>query len=211
MSLTEIYEANGPTFSFIFLALSLASAAVVVWRLWLNHNAKTDLPDFLRRLEEEMSQRGVKGAIQMCEEEQGIVPKLFVTALQTGHQGKVATRSAIANLIELDIIPDLNFLLPLVLVFAKLAPMLGLLGTVWGMILAFQKIAGATRVEPSALSKDIGMALFTTAEGLLIAIPLIFAYSLFRERVNKFELDLQKAAQAAMNLLPRLPKQAARP
>ncbi|HET6883404.1 MAG TPA: MotA/TolQ/ExbB proton channel family protein [Pirellulales bacterium] len=211
MSLNEIYQANGPIFTFVFLALSLSSVAVVAWRLWLNHNAKSDLPEFLRRLEEELNQRGVKGAIQFCEEEPGIVPKLFVTALQTGHQGKVATRSAIANLIELDIIPDLNFLLPLVLVFAKLAPMLGLLGTVWGMILAFQKIAGATKVEPSALSKDIGMALFTTAEGLLIAIPLIFAYSLFRERVNKFELDLQKAAQAAMNLLPRLPKQPVRP
>ncbi|HWB12181.1 MAG TPA: MotA/TolQ/ExbB proton channel family protein [Pirellulales bacterium] len=210
MSLTEIYEANGPAFSFIFLALSLASLGVVIWRLWLNHSAKTDLPDFLRRLEEDLSQRGVNGAVQMCEREPGIVPKLFITVLQTGHEGKVATRSALANLIELDIIPDLNFLLPLILVFAKLAPMLGLLGTVWGMILAFQKIASATKVEPSALSKDIGMALFTTAEGLIIAIPLIFAYSMFRERVSKFELDLQKAAQAAMNLLPRLPRQAGR-
>lgn len=211
MSLTEIYEANGPVFTFIFLTLSLASVGVVAWRLWLNHHAKTDLPEFLRRLEDELKQRGVAGAVQMCEQQPGIVPKLFVTALQTGPQGKVATRSAIANAIELDIIPDLNFLLPLILVFAKLAPMLGLLGTVWGMILAFQKIAGATRVEPSALSKDIGMALFTTAEGLIIAIPLIFIYTMFRERVSKFELDLQKAAQAAMNLLPRLPKQSSRP
>jgi biopolymer transport protein ExbB len=90
------------------------------------------------------------------------------------------------------------------LVFAKLAPMLGLLGTVWGMIMAFGKIAGETKVEPSALANDIGMALFTTAEGLIIAIPLIFAYTMFRERVNRFELDLQRAAQAALNLVPRV-------
>jgi biopolymer transport protein ExbB len=82
--------------------------------------------------------------------------------------------------------------------------MLGLLGTVWGMILAFGKIAGATKVEPSALAQDIGMALFTTAEGLLIAIPLIFAYTMFRERVSRFELDMQRAAAAAMNLVPKL-------
>ncbi len=142
----------------------------------------------------------------MCDEEPGIVPKLFTTVLQTGHEGKVATRNAMANLIELEIIPDLNFLLPQVLVFAKLAPMLGLLGTVWGMILAFEKIASATKVNPSDLSRDIGMALFTTAEGLMIAIPMIFAYTMFREQVSRFELELQRAAQAAMDLLPKLPK-----
>jgi biopolymer transport protein ExbB len=204
LTIKGIYDANGPFFTFIFLTLSLASVTVIVWRFWLNYVARTDLVDFLTRLEEELPKTGVEGAVKMCEEEPGIVPKVFQTAFQTGHQGKVATRDAIANLIELEIIPDLNFLLPIMLVFAKLAPMLGLLGTVWGMIQAFDKIAGATKVEPSALAQDIGMALFTTAEGLLIAIPLIFFYTLFRERVSRFELDLQRAAQAAMNLVPKL-------
>jgi biopolymer transport protein ExbB len=204
MDLGYIVRANGPLFTIVFSLLSLASLTVVVWRMWLNHNAKTDLADFLSRLEDELTRDGVQGAVKMCDEEPGIVPKLFTTALQTGHQGKVATRDAIANLIELEIIPDLNFLLPIMLVFSKLAPMLGLLGTVWGMILAFGKIASATKVEPSALADDIGMALFTTAEGLLIAIPLIFCYTMFRERVARFELDLQRAAQAAMNLVPQL-------
>ena len=204
LTLREIYEANGLFFTIVFLTLSVASVTVVIWRMWLNYVARTDLVDFLERLEGELPTSGVDGALKMCEEEPGIVPKVFATVLQTGNQGKVATRDAIANLIELEIIPDLNFLLPLILVFAKLAPMLGLLGTVWGMILAFGKIAGATKVEPSALAQDIGMALFTTAEGLLIAIPLIFAYTMFRERVSRFELDLQRAAQAAMNLVPKL-------
>jgi len=140
-----------------------------------------------------------------------VIPKVFASALETCKQGKVATRNAIANLIELEIVPDLNFLLPLILVLAKLAPMIGLLGTVTGMIRAFEKIAGATKVEPSALSGDIGMALFTTAEGLIIAIPLIFAYTLLRERVKRFEIDLQRAAQAAINMLPRLAQDAKPP
>jgi biopolymer transport protein ExbB len=204
LTLMGIYDANGIFFTIVFLTLSVASLTIVVWRMWLNYVARTDLVDFLERLEAELASTGVEGALKLCEEEPGIVPKVFATALQTGHQGKVATREAIANLIELEIIPDLNFLLPLMLVFSKLSPMLGLLGTVWGMIQAFDKIAGATKVEPSALAQDIGMALFTTAEGLLIAIPLIFAYTMFRERVSRFELDLQRAAQAAMNLVPRL-------
>ena len=208
MSISHIIEANGPFFTIIFTVVSLTSLTVVFWRWWLNYHAKTDLADFLGRLEPVLDKEGVEGAVRLCDEEPGILPKLFTTALQTGPEGKVATRSALANLIELEILPDLNFLLPLILVLAKLAPMLGLLGTVWGMILAFEKIAGATKVNPSDLSNDIGMALFTTAEGLLIAIPLIFAYTMFREQVNRFELDLQRGAQAAMNLVAKMGKSA---
>lgn len=207
MSVSHIIEANGPFFTLLFLALSLVSMTLVFWRWWLNYHAKTDLADFLGRLDSALEAEQIEGALRLCDEEPGVVPKLFATALKTGPEGKIATRSALANLIELEIIPDLNFLLPQILVFAKLAPMLGLLGTVWGMIFAFEKIAGATKVNPSDLSNDIGMALFTTAEGLLIAIPLIFAYTMFRERVNRFELDLQRGAQAAMNLTARIGKE----
>lgn len=203
-SLKHLIQANGPLFTTVFVALSLASLTVCVWRIWLNQAAKTDLAEFIGRFKEKLAGGGRKAALELCAEEPGVVPKVFHTALQTCDQGKVATRNAMASLIELEIIPDLNFLLPLVLVFAKLAPMFGLLGTVWGMILAFGKIAGVTKVNPSDLANDIGMALYTTAEGLLIAIPLIFAYSMFRERVNRFELQLQRAAETALNLLPLL-------
>jgi len=67
------------------------------------------------------------------------------------------------------------------------------------------------KVNPSDLAGDIGMALFTTAEGLLIAIPLIFAYTMFRERVNRFEVDLQRAAQAAVRLFPQMTGRSAGP
>lgn len=201
-TLSHIIEANGPWFVAAFSLLSLASVLVIIWRVWLNLNARTDLGDFLARFQEELREGGRQAATEMCAEEAGVVPKVFVAAMQSCEQGKVATRNAIANVIELEILPDLNFLLPIIVMFARLAPMLGLLGTVVGMILAFGKIAGATKVNPSDLANDIGMALFTTAEGLLIAIPLIFVYTLFRERVNKFELDLQRAAQAALSLLP---------
>lgn len=201
-SLQYIIEANGIWFVIAFSLLSLASVTVVIWRVWLNIAAKTDLADFLERFRADLESGGKGAALELCEDEPGVTPKVFAAALQTADQGKVATRNAIANVIELEILPDLNFLLPLIVMFTKIAPMMGLLGTVFGMILAFGKIAGATKVNPSDLANDIGMALFTTAEGLLIAIPLIFVYTLFRSRVNRFELELQRAAQAALNLLP---------
>lgn len=204
MSFQHIIQANGLVFLSVFGLLSLVSLGIIIWRLWLNHNAKTNLDEFRDKFRDRLDNQGRDAARQLCEEEPGVIPKLFGTVLDTCDQGKVATRNAVANLVELEILPDLNWLLPLMVVFAKLAPMVGLLGTVSGMIMAFGKIAGATKVNPSDLAGDIGMALFTTAEGLIIAIPLIFAYSMFREGVNRFELQLQRAANIAFEMVPAL-------
>lgn len=202
--LKTLWYANGPIFTFVFAMLFVGGAALIIWRLLLNLSVRTDLPTFLAQLEEVLANGGIKGALEFCQSSPSLAPQIFATALQTYPQGKVATRTAIGNLIELDLVPRLNRLLAIMLLLAKLAPMLGLLGTVVGMILAFGKIAGQTKVDPSALANDIGMALYTTAEGLLLAVPLILAYTLFREYVSKVELDLQRAAHAALSLLPHL-------
>jgi biopolymer transport protein ExbB len=204
MSIKHIIEANGWTFTIVFLTLSLAAVALVVWRLLLNFHAKTNLPDFLGRLEQAYAAGGPQAALQMCEAEPGLVGKLFATAIRIGPQGKVAARKAMEEQVELELEPSLNRLLPAILLCIRIAPMLGLLGTVVGMIFAFQKIAGATKVEPSALANDIGMALFTTAEGLIIAIPLMFAHAMFKEQVHKFQNDLQHGLSAAMEMIPRM-------
>ena len=211
MSWQRIIEANGPVFLTVFVVLFLTSFTLIFWRWLLNRAARTDLAEFLRRLKVELDAGRRDDAVELCEEESGVVARVLKTALQTSPQGKVAVRNAMADKIELEIVPDLNFLLPWILVLAKLSPMVGLLGTVWGMINAFGKIAGAVKVNPSDLAGDIGMALFTTAEGLLIAIPLIFAYTMFRERVNRFEVDLQRVAQAALRVFPLMAGQSSGP
>ena len=211
MSWQRIIEANGPFFLTVFVILFLASFTLIFWRWLLNRAATTDLADFLHRLKEELGAGRWDDAVGLCEEEPGAVAKVFKTALETSTHGKSAVRNAMADKIELEIVPDLDFLLSWILALAKLAPMVGLLGTVWGMINAFGKIAGAVKVNPSDLAGDIGMALFTTAEGLLIAIPLIFAYTMFRDRVARFEVDLQRAARAALRLYPLMSQRAAAP
>jgi biopolymer transport protein ExbB len=173
VSWQRIIEANGPFFLSVFVVLFLASFTLIFWRWLLNRAAKTDLADLVRRLKDDLGAGRWDDAVNLCEEESGVVAKVFKTALDASPQGKTAVRNGMADKIELEIVPDLNFLLPWILVLAKLSPMVGLLGTVWGMINAFGKIAGAVKVDPSSLAGDIGMALFTTAEGLLIAIPLI--------------------------------------
>jgi biopolymer transport protein ExbB len=106
-----------------------------------------------------------------------------------------------ANEIELEILPDLNFLLPIILAIAKIATMVGLLGTVISMIGTFQKIAEATGGDAKAHSASIGLALFATALGLVTAIPLVFSHVLFKAWVGKFEVKMKGAAHKLLILI----------
>lgn len=208
MSIADLIRANGITFSLAFAAMSFTAVGLIVWQMIRNVRSHTDLGKFVEQVETQLKAGGGQAAYQLVEREatqtKQIVPKVFLAAFKDGQRGKLAARDAMADCIEGEIMPWLQGLLPHILLLAKIAPMVGLLGTVVGMIGAFRTIAGATKVDPSALADDIGMALFTTAEGLLIAIPLIFAYTVFKERVHRFERDLAKASQAALKLLPRI-------
>jgi biopolymer transport protein ExbB len=104
-----------------------------------------------------------------------------------------------ANAIELEIVPDLNFLLPPILAIAKIATMVGLLGTVISMIGPFSKIALGGDAQGNA--SDIGLALYATALGLFTAIPLVFAHVLFKAWVVRFELKMKSAGQKLLLLV----------
>jgi biopolymer transport protein ExbB len=104
-------------------------------------------------------------------------------------------RRAMANTIELEVLPDLNFLLPPILAIAKIATMVGLLGTVISMIGTFTKIQQSAGKNVSDSAGAIGLALFATALGLVTAIPLVFAHVLFKAWIAKFEVRMKAAAQ----------------
>ena len=109
-----------------------------------------------------------------------------------------------ANAIELEILPDLNFLLPPILAIAKIATMVGLLGTVISMIGTFTEIQTASKGGVANQAGAIGLALFATALGLVTAIPLVFAHVLLKAWVGRFELRMKSAAHRLLFLLQNL-------
>ena len=166
-------------FAIPMFAMSFIGIALVVWRLLLNINHNTNLSEFLPVFQERLNGEGVDGALRFCRGRPDYIPRrLYVAGLETSKQGTAAMRRSMANTVELEILPDLNFLLPLILAIAKIATMVGLLGTVISMIGTFSKLQGSTDVKSS--SSDIGLALFATALGLATAIPLVFSHVLFR-------------------------------
>src|SRR6266404_5220590 len=160
--------------------MSGVAVTLVIWRLLLNNSAKTNMNEFLPRFQEELEKKGIDAALRYCRSQTGMIPrKLYVAGLETARQGLAAMRRSMANVIELEILPDLNFLLPPILAIAKIATMVGLLGTVISMINTFNDIQ---KTKGGAVSEQAG------------AIGLA-----------KFEVRMKSAAQKLMVLLQSKP------
>src|SRR4051812_5272068 len=183
--------------------MSMIAAALVVWRLLLNFSARTNLSVFLPQFQEKLQKEGPEGALKFCKSQPGLIPrKLFVAGLETAGQGLAAMRRAMASGIELEILPDLNFLLPTILAIAKIATMVGLLGTVISMIQTFTELSEVKdKKDVASQGGDIGLALAATAMGLVTAIPLVFSHVLFKAWVAAFEIRMKSAGQKLILLL----------
>ncbi|HJT77564.1 MAG TPA: MotA/TolQ/ExbB proton channel family protein [Gemmataceae bacterium] len=191
-------------FAIPMIFMSLAALTLVIWRILLNLNARTNMNEFLPVFQEKLEREGIDGALRFCRTRTDAIPrKLYVAGLETSKQGLSAMRRAMANVIELEILPDLNFLLPPILAIAKIATMVGLLGTVISMIGTFNAIQQATEQGQPLTSSagGIGLALFATALGLITAIPLVFSHVLFKAWIARFELQMKGAAQKLLLLV----------
>jgi biopolymer transport protein ExbB len=156
-----------------------------------------------------LQEHGVDSALELCRFENGVIPRrVLATGLENSSQGIAAMKRAMAHTIELEVLPDLNYLLPSILAIAKTATMVGLLGTVLSMIGTFQALGDAAKNlsegghgGQAQASKEIGLALFATALGLMTAIPLVFAHVLFKAWVHRFEIDMKNAATKLVMLM----------
>jgi biopolymer transport protein ExbB len=190
-------------FAIPMFLMSFTAVTLVIWRTLLNNDAKTNLNAFLPRFQQVLDQDGPDAALAFCRKQPGVIAKkLFPTALETRAQGTAAMRRAMANVIELEIVPDLNVLLAPILAIAKIATMVGLLGTVISMINTFSAISQETQAQGVAShSKEIGLALFATALGLVTAIPLVFAHVMFKDWIHRYELKMLSAAQKLLVMI----------
>ncbi len=182
--------------------MSFTGIGLLVWRILLNVNGTTNLNSFIPVLTEKLSKEGVSGALKYCRSRSDIIPRqLFVPGLETAKQGTAAQKRAMANAIELEIMPDLNFLLAPILAIAKVATMVGLLGTVISMIGTFTAIQKAKGGDVTSSAGDIGLALWATALGLVTAIPLAFSHVLLKAWLARFEVRMKSAAAKLLIML----------
>ena len=165
--------------------------------------AAIDAAGFFEQLEHTMRSGGVKQAAQLCSETRGPVASVLHTGLLRMHRGVDNVEKAIENAgaVQMAFLERGMVWLSTV---ANLAPMVGFLGTVSGMIGAFQAIKVAGDVEPSLVAGGISEALITTAAGLVVGIIIQFCYNFFSSRIDKIIADMQEHTAGFIDVLIEL-------
>ena len=183
--------------------LLVFGVAIALERLYTLSQAAIDAAGFFEQLEHTMRSGGVKQAAQLCSETRGPVASVLHTGLLRMHRGVDNVEKAIENAgaVQMAFLERGMVWLSTV---ANLAPMVGFLGTVSGMIGAFQAIKVAGDVEPSLVAGGISEALITTAAGRVVGIIIQFCYNFFSSRIDKIIADMQEHTAGFIDVLIEL-------
>ncbi|RMF43599.1 MAG: MotA/TolQ/ExbB proton channel family protein [Planctomycetota bacterium] len=171
------------------VALFGAFCCVLVWtrvgQKWFKTEEEQDA--FLDSIEPDLLAGNFDAVQQACEGDQRAVPMLVELGVANRALGYAKVKHLLTERFQRDVLADLERNISWVTTVIKTAPMLGLFGTVTGMIGAFATLATAQSVDPTKLAKDINVALYTTAIGLAIAIPLVMALNSVNNRIRHME------------------------
>ena len=202
-ALLELFRDGGIMMYFLVLA-SLLALGVIIAKAYMLFVAHRDSRELLEELRERLKAGAdIDSTIQRAEEVQGPVAAIVTAALRRVKERQSA--EDIEKAISTTGSIELGFLergLVLLATVANVAPMMGFLGTVAGMILAFGAVAEAGQIEASLVAGGIKVALITTAAGLTIAIPVNIAYNFFVTRIDMLIVDMEQGAQVVLDMVP---------
>ena len=142
---------------------------------------------FLDSIEPDLRRGDFDAVISACEGDTKALPMMVVFACKNRIFGFNKVRQLTLDRFQRDVIADLDYSIAWIITVIKTAPMLGLFGTVMGMMGAFGKLNSAANVSPSELAGDIRVALETTAIGLSIAVPLVMAMASITNRIRHMQ------------------------
>lgn len=203
MSIWQVFLAGGPVMWPILLC-SIFALAIILEKFWYLHKISIDTQEFLKRILDKMKHHDTKEALSICDNTKSPVANILKAGTLKYDRPRPQIIEAIedASLYE---IPKIEKNLNALATIAHVSPLLGLLGTVTGMVRCFQTIqAKATSfhpVSPGDLAGGIWEALLTTVAGLIVAIPTFIAYNYLVSRINHFILEMEKASTELVNFL----------
>lgn len=199
-SMLLYYFDKGGIFMWALLLFSLAGLAIVIERMIVISRVRRGSPEFEAALEAASRKGDVRKVRQVLEADGSDTARILLSGFNSVKKGPErmervieATASLQVSIME----RGLNFLSSL----ANLAPLVGFLGTVSGMITAFGKISEAESVSAKLVAGGIFEALITTAGGLIVAIPILIFHNYFVHRVDRFVTDVERLSLELMENL----------
>jgi biopolymer transport protein ExbB len=206
--LLTLFADGGPMMYPLVLCSLIALGVIIAkaWTLWLAHK---DTRALLGEVEEAARAGRIDEAIRVASETPGPAAAILLAGLKR-IEGKTVAEGEVEQAVSTTGAIELGFLergLVVLATVANVAPLMGFLGTVAGMILAFAAIETAGDVEPSLVAGGIKVALLTTATGLAIAIPVNIGYNYFVTRIDVLIADMERGTQQILNLVWDMEKQ----
>lgn len=199
MTLFELFN-NGGLLMWPILLCSIVTLAVIIEKFITLSKAKINPEKFLSSIREHLQQNNIVAAIDTCKQINAPVSNVLRKGIQHFGSGKEAMRKAIENAGKEEIF-HLEKRLSVLANMAGIAPMLGFLGTVTGMILTFytiQQMGG--NLSPSDLAGGIWEAMLTTAFGLIVGIPALGFYNFFVGKVSRFVFEIETLSEEFLGI-----------
>ena len=200
MTLLQMFK-DGGIFMWPLVACSILGFAVILVKFVTLQMAKVRTDRLLERVKSLVQAGKMDEAIDLCANTRGPVAAILLTGLHLYASGDTEhVERAVTHVGRI----EMAFLekgLVVLATIANVAPLLGFLGTVAGMILAFGAIADAGEVDATLVAGGIKVALITTATGLVIAIPVNIAHNWFVAQIDGLITDMREGVQAIQDVL----------
>lgn len=192
----------------LLLATGAVAVAVFVERLLHLHREQINSTEFLSGVRNVLRRENVVEAISICDATPGPVARLVKTAILSRERGREGVREALQGAGQMEV-PRLEEKMGLLATIAQIAPVMGLLGTVFGLMDIFRVLeAQGLYAHAGLLAGGVWKALVATGAGLAIAIPCHAGYNYLVNRIQSIVQDMEKASAEILNMLtdPRAPK-----
>lgn len=194
-----IYEALGIGYILVFMILSFTLGAFFIMNFLSSRRGTICPPELAEQFEQQLDAKQYQEAYETAKADESFLGNVLAAGMARLQSGYTKSIEAMQEVGE-DEAMKLEHRLSYMDLIARISPMVGLFGTVHGMINAFQKISesGGTP-DPTRLAMDIATALVTTLLGLAIAIPAMVAYTVLRNHVHRLVLEVGMTAEELMN------------
>ncbi|GGW59068.1 flagellar motor protein MotA [Winogradskyella epiphytica] len=193
---------GGPGFMGIVLLCLILGLAIAIERIIFLNLSTTNTKKLTQNVEDALNSGGIEAAKEVCRNTKGPVASIFYQGLDRADEDIDAAEKAVVAYGGVQM-GQLEKNVSWISLFIALAPMLGFMGTVIGMIQAFDKIEAAGDMQPSLVAGGIKVALLTTVFGLIVAIILQIFYNYIIAKIDSIVNDMEDASITLMDLLVR--------
>ncbi|MCB4806861.1 MotA/TolQ/ExbB proton channel family protein [Tamlana sp. 62-3] len=193
---------GGPEFMGIVLLCLILGLAIAIERIIFLNLSTTNTKKLTQKVEDALASGGVEAAKEVCRNTKGPIASIYYQGLDRTDEGIEAAEKAVVAYGGVQM-GQLEKNVSWISLFIALAPMLGFMGTVIGMIQAFDKIEAAGDMQPSLVAGGIKVALLTTVFGLVVAIILQIFYNYIIAKIDSIVNDMEDASITLMDLLIR--------